>query len=84
MKGITVLDVIRELGLEPTSRDNWKIGSRVRLEYLDTYKKEPVKDLRQKTSGAGSHCFAIYPVEFVPKIREIIADFHISKASVLF
>jgi hypothetical protein len=37
-------------------------------------KAPPPKALRPKTSGSGSHCFAVYPPEMVPLIERIIGE----------
>lgn len=69
---ITVIDVIRAMGIEPTPELCWSVGDKVR----DLYEREvghlPVKVLRQKTYDKGSHCFAAYPEEWRPRVQEII------------
>lgn len=73
MARLTVIEVMRGMGIEPTSELSWSIGSAVRDEYERTYGSAPVKALRPMTSGPGTHCFALYPMEFLPSIRAIIA-----------
>ena len=69
----TVRDRVLELNLEyPTKKDAWKLGSKVRSEYVRLTGKSPVKKLDEKTSGKGSHCFAVYPESFWPRMDEII------------
>jgi hypothetical protein len=41
----------------------------------------PDKELRGKTKGPGSHCFAVYPESFVPTIDAIIDKFRLMSAS---
>jgi hypothetical protein len=68
----TVIDRIRALGFEATKRQRWEIGARVRDKWVEEHGELPEKQLRTKTSGEGSHCLAVYPNDFVPKIDEVI------------
>jgi hypothetical protein len=70
--GITVISVFRELGIEPVPAVTWSVGARVRDLYEQRFGREPPKDLRPKTAGGGSHCFAIYPASWRNEIAEII------------
>jgi len=64
MRGITVIDVIRHLGVEPTPELTWSVGNRVRDMFEHQHGMLPDKELRQKTDGSGgTHCFAVYPRE---------------------
>jgi hypothetical protein len=69
---ITVVDVIKAMGLEPTPALTWSVGNTVRDAYERATGSLPVKALREKTSGVGSHCFAIYPAEWRVKIEEVV------------
>ena len=71
-RGITIIDVMRELRIEPTPELSWSIGAAVRDYFERLYGRLPEKELRTKTSGGGSHCFAIYPQEMKSKIINII------------
>jgi hypothetical protein len=73
-EGVTVPEVMKALGLEPEPHVSWSIGARVREEYVATMKAPPPKALRPKTSGSGSHCFAVYPPEMVPLIERIVGE----------
>jgi hypothetical protein len=68
----TVPDRIRALGLEQgTARGNelaWRSGAAVREEWLEAVGEYPPKGNRPKTSGHGSHCFALYPVAWIERI----------------
>ncbi len=66
---ITVIDVCRRIGIEPTSSLTWAVGAIVRDIYERRYGCLPEKDLRTKTNGPGSHCFAIYPESFASIIE---------------
>lgn len=72
---ITVPDVMRELDLDWTNEEAWHIGAAVRERWRQLHGSLPKKQLRKKTCGAGSHCFAIYPENFKPEIRRIV-DMH--------
>ena len=71
-RGITVIDVCRELQIEPTPALTWPVGNAVRDLYEQRYGCLPEKDLREKTNGTGSHCFAIYPEGMRNDIERII------------
>jgi len=58
---ITVISVCRKFGIEPTPNLTWPVGAAIRERYESAFGCLPPKELRTKTSGAGSHCFAIYP-----------------------
>ena len=68
----TVIDVFRHLDLEPDPEDTWAAGARLRDMYEDAAGKLPDKALRPKTSGTGSHCFAVYPPKWWDKAVEIV------------
>jgi hypothetical protein len=67
--GITVVDVIRALGFEPEPELTWAVGNRMRDWFEKEYGLRPTKELRTKTVGIGSYCFAIYP----PSLWDVIA-----------
>jgi hypothetical protein len=70
--GITIIDVCRQMRVEPTKELTWPVGDRVRYIWERRYLASPEKDLRIKTCGAGSHCFAIYPEFMCETIRRVI------------
>ena len=71
----TVRDRITHLNLEyPNKKQAWALGSNVRAEYVRLTGKHPEKKLSEKTSGKGSHCFAVYPKSFWPKMDKIITN----------
>lgn len=69
---ITVIDIMKELGVEITNDLSWSVGADVRALWEESNGREPDKELRTKTSGAGSHCFAVYPASFRPEIERVI------------
>ena len=71
-RGLTVIDVMRELRVEPTPDLSWAIGAAVRDAYEQRYGIPPDKALRNKTNGPGTHCFAIYPESMRAEIIKII------------
>ena len=72
----TVPARIRALGLEQeTPKGNelaWRAGAAVREDWRDVVGEYPPKGNRPKTSGHGSHCFALYPVAWIERIDETI------------
>jgi hypothetical protein len=71
-RGLTVVDVCRDLRIEPTPSLTWAVGAVVRDIYEQRYGCLPEKDLRNKTNGPGTHCFAIYPESMRAEIAAVI------------
>jgi hypothetical protein len=69
MSTITVMDVFRALNIEPDPNTAWMVGARVRERWRQEAGALPPKGLRRKTSGGGTHCFALYPAEWRPLIE---------------
>lgn len=69
---VTVIDRFRALGLATSNEMTWAAGDIVRDRYEEKYGEPPPKELRRKTIGVGSHCFATYPLSFIPVIDEIV------------
>lgn len=74
--GITIIDVMHAMGIEPTNDLTWSVGNQVRDLYESRYSALPEKDLRTKTNGTGSHCFAVYPETMRADIVKIIKAQH--------
>jgi hypothetical protein len=72
--GITVIDVMRNLGVEPETHLAWRVGALARSAYKWETGNEPPKYLRCKTSAGGSHCFAVYPESMRSRIEMIIRN----------
>ncbi len=70
---VTVIEVAKSMGLELPNELAWQVGTSVASAYRKIYGQQPMKDLRPKTGGGGSHCFAIYPPTFVPVIQDAIS-----------
>ena len=71
MSGITVNEVLRSMGGDVDKRTAWRVGQAAAQQWRTETGAWPVKENRTKASGAGSHCFAIYPQEYRPAIIEI-------------
>jgi hypothetical protein len=69
---ITVPQVARAMNVDLQPREAWSVGSTIASMYQDRVGHLPTKDLRPKTTGAGSHCFAIYPPHWEKEIRATI------------
>jgi hypothetical protein len=72
---ITVPDVVRGMKIELTPRLNWSVGNRMQNTYRRRFGKQPPKVLAEKTSGGGSHCFAIYPPEWRKEIEAVVREY---------
>lgn len=66
---ITVPQVFAAMGITPTNEQSWSVGNRMQNLYKLEHDEQPPKDNRPKSSGHGSHCFALYPAEWRPKIE---------------
>lgn len=69
---ITIPQVARAMSVELQPREAWSIGSEIATLYQRRVGAQPPKDLRPKTSGSGSHCFAVYPPAWEKTIRSVI------------
>jgi hypothetical protein len=75
---ITITQVARSMGVELDNATAWSIGAGMADKYVREFGEQPPKELRPKTSGGGSHCFAVYPPTWESHIRRSIqahADF---------
>lgn len=66
---ITVLQVFAAMGIKPSNEQAWSVGNRMQNLYKLEHGEQPPKDNRPKTSGHGSHCFALYPAHWRPRIE---------------
>lgn len=71
---ITVLQVAKSMGVVLDNPTAWSIGSAMAAKYVLEFNEPPPKDNRPKTSGSGSHCFALYPSTWAPRIRDAIKE----------
>lgn len=78
---ITVIDVMREMGVEIHNSLSWSVGHMVRNLWYSINGQLPPKDLRRKTHDPrGVHCFALYPEAMRPHIRRIVEMHQIEEA----
>jgi hypothetical protein len=69
---LTVIDIARQATPELTNEQAWSVGAQAADLFEEEYGHPPTKDLRTKTSGTGSHCFAVYPPPFHEKIKLLL------------
>lgn len=69
---ITVPQVAKAMGRTLDHARATAVGNAVRDLYQQTYGSLPIKRLAPKTNGGGSHCFAHYPADWEPMIRNMI------------
>jgi hypothetical protein len=80
VKTITVIDVLREMGIEITNELAWSLGAHVRERWTEKTGTAPALELTPKTHGrGGSHCLAHYPIDFKPEIMAIAKGYQIEK-----
>lgn len=77
---ITVIDVMRRMGIEITNELSWSVGAQARERWMDQGRKAPDLKLTPKTNGGGSHCLAHYPESFEAEIRGILAAYRAERA----
>ena len=70
--GVTVPAMIAELNLKYSKRLAWAAGNLCRHRWEELTGEQPAKELRKKTLGGGSHCFAVYPESFRPEMKRLI------------
>ena len=69
---IAVLEVIRDMGIEPTDKLCWSVGNTMQAWFVREFGAQPWKDLHTKKNGGGSHCMAYYPEKMRLKIEEFV------------
>lgn len=67
----TIPEVGRALNIEPNNHLHWEVGAQARAIYEERYGRIPQKVLRSKTTGPGSHCFAVYPEYFRSVVEQL-------------
>ena len=72
MDYFTIVDVFRDLDFEPIPEDTWEAGALMRDLYTDVVDEPPALELRPKTNGPGTHCFAVYPPGWRKKAEEVV------------
>ena len=78
---ITVVEVMRDMGIEVTSKLSWEIGNVVRDLWMTQHHGAlPDKELRTKTSGHGSHFLAVYPENWRDRIEDVVRFHRAQKA----
>ena len=73
---VTVHDIAYEMGLELDDEAAWSLGAQIAQAWEWGTGTPPLKDLRRKKNGAGTHCFALYPPgPFVERMKLIIRGY---------
>ena len=68
----TIVDVFRDLDFEPVPEDTWEAGALMRDLYTEMVDEPPALELRRKTNGPGTHCFAVYPPGWRDKAEDVV------------
>lgn len=71
---ISVNEVAAEMGVDLPPAAAWSVGAIIRERYAARAGELPAKELRRKKSGAGSHCFAVYPEAMREEIARVIRE----------
>jgi hypothetical protein len=69
---ISIHTVAADLQVELSNEEAWHIGKAVAAKWAEVMHRQPVKDLRRKKMGLGSHCFALYPPSWQPVFERAI------------
>lgn len=72
---VTVHDVARANGVDLDDETAWSLGARIATAWEWQTGTSPLKDLRTKKNGGGSHCFALYPPAFAERMWLIIRGY---------
>ena len=72
---VTVHDVARAHGVDLNDVTAWAIGALTATAWEWSTGTPPLKDLRTKKNGGGSHCFALYPPAFADRMWLIIRGY---------
>lgn len=72
---LTIHDVAKGIGVALSDTQAWTIGSDVAAMWEHDVGAPPLKDLRTKKKGPGSHCFALYPPSWRERIENYIRTF---------
>jgi hypothetical protein len=72
---ISVIDVIRSMKVDPEPQLCWTVGALTREAWRSEYGELPEKQLRPKTSGGGTHCFAVYPASWRHRIAKFVSAY---------
>ena len=63
------------MGVKLPNAEAWAIGQAMEAAWKWETGTAPLKDLRTKKSGGGSHCFALYPPKFIKRMELIIRGY---------
>lgn len=74
MRYITIIEVMRDMGVEPTKDVSWPVGETVSNHWESLHGERPLRRTCPKTNGGGSHSFAVYPEEWRPLIEKIVNE----------
>lgn len=78
---ITIIDVCREMGIEPDKTFTWPVGFTMQNLYYAKFKEQPPKENAPKTNGKGGvHCFAHYPPEWRERIEKEINIYQVERS----
>lgn len=69
---VTIHDVAASMGMVLDKHRAWRVGDIMQERYKAVAKAAPVKDLRRKKNGGGSHCFALYSSGWIEEIKAVI------------
>ena len=67
---ITVVQVIRAMGINPTNDLTWSVGNRMQALWAKEHGRQPATGLTPKTHGGGSHQHAHYPASWRGTIED--------------
>lgn len=71
------------MGVDLDDETAWSIGAQIATAWQWQTGTSPLKDLRSKKNGGGTHCFALYPPAFIERMQLIIRGHRPAKADQL-
>ena len=72
INAFTVVELIRLHGYEPYPSLSGSCGDAVRDAFIKSTGYSPIKALRPKTNGKGTHCHAVYPGSFYDSAFDLV------------
>jgi len=66
-------EIYKDMGIEVSAEVSWKLGNEVRDEWERVKGYPPERELRPKSKGGGTHVLAVYPEEWLPRIKKRIS-----------
>jgi hypothetical protein len=68
----SIPEIYKEMHITVDQRTAWTIGNEVKEQWIAAKGYLPDKELRPKSNGKGTHVLAVYPEEWLERIKDVI------------